>query len=98
MATLTCRDYSASADASNPSSSSLTFALQALLHRHESYVAEAEENRQRLEASVNALEREKCQVLAENARIVEENRSLLEQLEGLNKAVSESDEHVQSLT
>lgn len=98
MATLTCRDYSASADASNPSSSSLTFALQALLHRHESYIAEAEENRQRLEASVNALEREKYQVQAENARIVEENRSLLEQLEGLNKAVSESDERVLSLT
>lgn len=98
MATLTCRDYSASADTSSPSSSSLTFALQALLHRHESYIAEAEEDRQRLEASVNALEREKYQVQAENARIVEENRSLLEQLEGLNKAVSESDEHVLSLT
>lgn len=98
MATLACHDYSASAAASNPSSSSLTFALQALLHRHESYIAEAEEDRQRLEASVNALEREKYQVQAENARIVEENRSLLEQLEGLNKAVSETDEHALSLT
>lgn len=98
MATLICRDYSAKADTSSPGSSSLTFALQALLHRHESYIAEAEEDRQRLEASVDALEREKRQVQAENARIVEENRSLLEQLEGLNKAVAESDEHVQSLS
>jgi hypothetical protein len=98
MATLTFCDGYAPADPSCPGSSSLTFALQALLHRHESYIAEAEEDRQRLEACVDALEREKYRVQAENARIVEENRSLLEQLEGLNKAVSESDEHVQSLT
>jgi hypothetical protein len=78
--------------------SSLTFALQALLHRHESYMAEAQEDRQRLVDSIDALEREKREVQAENARIVEENRSLLEQLDGLNKAVAESDEHVQSLT
>lgn len=98
MATLAFCENSAPADTSSPSSSSLTFALQALLHRHESYIAEAEEDRQRLEASVDALEREKYRVQAENARIVEENRALLEQLEGLNKTVSESDEHVQSLT
>ncbi|KAJ5698201.1 hypothetical protein N7462_000206 [Penicillium macrosclerotiorum] len=71
---------------------------QALLHRHESYMAEAEEDRQQLVASVDALEREKRQVQAENARIVEENRALLEQLEGLNSAVSDSDAHAQSLT
>jgi hypothetical protein len=98
MATLTICDDSAPADTSCPGSSSLTFALQALLHRHESYIAEAEEDRQRLEASVDALEREKYRVQEENARIVEENRALLEQLEGLNKAVSEADEHVLSLT
>lgn len=79
-------------------SSSLTFALQALLHRHESYMVEAEEDRQRLVDSLDALEYEKRRVQAENARIVEENRSLLEQLDDLNKAVAESDEHVQSLT
>ncbi|KAJ5096305.1 hypothetical protein NUU61_005661 [Penicillium alfredii] len=71
---------------------------QALLHRHESYMAEAEEDRHRLLASVDALEREKRQVQAENARIVEENRSLLEQLDSLNQAVAESDEHVNTLT
>lgn len=79
------------------SSSSLTFALQALLHRHESYMAEAEEDRQRLLANIENLEREKRQVEAENARIIEENRGLLEQLDGLNKAVAESDAHAKSL-
>ncbi|KAJ5979928.1 hypothetical protein N7481_007226 [Penicillium waksmanii] len=71
---------------------------QALLHRHESYMAEAEEDRQRLVDNVDALEREKRLVQAENARIVEENRSLLEQLEGLNQSVAESDDRVESLT
>lgn len=80
------------------SSSSLTFALQALLHRHESYMAEAEEDRHRLLANIESLEREKRQAQAENARIVEENRGLLEQLDGLNQAVADSDSHAKSLT
>ncbi|KAJ5852861.1 hypothetical protein N7534_005404 [Penicillium rubens] len=71
---------------------------QALLHRHESYMAEAEEDRHRLVSSIDDLEREKQQVQAENARIIEENRSLLEQLDSLNQAVAESDDHVKSLT
>lgn len=96
MTTLNFHDYSA-AKVDCPGSSSLTFALQALLHRHESYMAEAEEDRQRLLDSVEALEREKRKVQAENARIVEENRTLLEQLDGLNKAVTESDDYAQSL-
>ncbi|KAK5790665.1 hypothetical protein VI817_007952 [Penicillium citrinum] len=95
--TTSFHDYSATADDSL-GVSSLTFSLQALLHRHESYIAEAEDDRQRLVDSVDALEREKSQVQAENARIVEENRSLLEQLEGLNKSVAESDERVESLS
>lgn len=78
-------------------SSALTFALQALLYRHESYMAEAEEDRQRLVANIDALEREKRQVQAENARIVEENRSLLDQLDGLNQAASESDDRAKML-
>jgi hypothetical protein len=92
----TFNDYAAQAACFEPSS--LTFALQALLHRHESYMAEAEEDRHRLVSSIDDLEREKQQVQAENARIVEENRSLLEQLDNLNQAVAESDDHVKSLT
>lgn len=60
-------------------------------------MAEAEEDRRRLLANIENLEREKRQVEAENARIIEENRSLLEQLDGLNKAVAESDAHAKSL-
>ncbi|KAL4930533.1 uncharacterized protein BDV17DRAFT_258922 [Aspergillus undulatus] len=71
---------------------------QALLHRHESYMAEAEADRQRLLASIEVLERDKRLVEAENARIVEENRNLLDELEGLNKAVADSDAHAKSLT
>ncbi|KAJ5782130.1 hypothetical protein N7457_003904 [Penicillium paradoxum] len=70
---------------------------QALLHRHESYMAEAEEDRHRLVANIDELECEKQQVQAENARIIEENRSLLEQLNSLNQAVADSDDHVKSL-
>ncbi|KAJ5225081.1 hypothetical protein N7468_006306 [Penicillium chermesinum] len=51
-----------------------------------------------LETAAKLGQREKRQVQAENARIVEENRDLLEQLDNLNNAVLESDEHVQSLT
>ncbi|CAG8903103.1 unnamed protein product [Penicillium egyptiacum] len=89
-------DYTAKAGCFE--ASSLTFALQALLHRHESYMAEAEEDRHRLVSSIDDLEREKKQVQAENARIIEENRTLLEQLDSLNQAVAESDDHVKSLT
>lgn len=79
-------------------SPSLTFALQALLHRHESYMAEADEDRQRFLTSIDGLEREKRHALAENARIVEENRGLLDQLDGLNQALADSDAHVKTLT
>ncbi|KAJ5895566.1 hypothetical protein N7495_007257 [Penicillium taxi] len=71
---------------------------QALLHRHESYVSQAEEDRQLLAASIEALELEKSQVQIENMRIVEENHSLLEQLETINKTASESDDRIHSLT
>ncbi|KAJ5778626.1 hypothetical protein N7520_001872 [Penicillium odoratum] len=79
-------------------SSSLTFALQALLYRHESYIAEAEEDRQRLLENVDSLELEKRQIKAENARVIEENRCLLEQLDGLNQAAVESDDQIKSLS
>lgn len=77
--------------------SSLTFALQALLHRHESYMAEAEEDRRKLHDNIETLEREKREVEAQNARIVEENRNLLDELEGLNKAVADSDSYAKTL-
>lgn len=76
----------------------LTFSLQALLHRHESYMAEAEEDRRRLLADIDALEHERHEIQAENTRIIAENRHLVEQLDTLNSGLAESDAHVNSLT
>ena len=61
-------------------------------------MADAEQDCRRLVSNVDGLERTKVQFQAENERIVAENRALLEQLDGLNKAISEADSHVQSLT
>jgi hypothetical protein len=76
----------------------LTFALQALLVRHESYMAEAEQERKRMSSCIEKLEQDKRTLEAENAKMIEENRGLLSQLEDLNSATAESDAHLQSLT
>lgn len=76
---------------------SLTFSLQALLQRHETYVSEAEADRRHLLLEMERLERDKQEIQSANARIVEENRHLLEQLEGLNNAVAMSDNEIKSL-
>lgn len=76
----------------------LTFALQSLLARHEAYVLEAEEERRRMASSIDRLEYDKKELEAANARTTEENRSLLDQLEGLNYTVSDSETHILALT
>ena len=76
---------------------SLTFALQALLARHENYMAEAEEDRRKMGATVDRLEEEKRVLEASNARTIEENRYLLDQLEELNDTVSNADAQIVSL-
>lgn len=77
---------------------SLTFAVQALLIRHEAYVADSERERQRMTASIEALEREKLELEQRNAETIQANRALLDQLERLNSAVASSDSQIQSLT
>ena len=77
---------------------SLTFALQALLSRHESTLAEAEEERRRMTASIASLESDKKRLEASNAKQMEDNRDLLEQLEALNESAADSDARVQALT
>lgn len=77
--------------------SSLTFALQALLARHEAYMADAERDRLDLTGRIERLEMDKQQLQAENASTLEENRSLLDQLELLNNTVSESDVRIKTL-
>ncbi|EXJ70666.1 uncharacterized protein A1O5_05656 [Cladophialophora psammophila CBS 110553] len=78
-------------------SSGLTFALQALLNRHESYVSESQQEHQRLTAYINELENERSALQTTNDKIVEENRQLLTQLETANTSLKESDSHVKSL-
>lgn len=76
---------------------SLTFALQALLVRHESYIAEAEEERRQMAAIIDKLESEKQELEVVNAKRIEENRELLDHLEDLNRTVSSSDAYIHSL-
>ncbi|KAF3390887.1 hypothetical protein DPV78_011297 [Talaromyces pinophilus] len=70
---------------------------QALLQRHETYVSDAEADRKHLLLEMDRLERDKREIQSTNARIVEENRHLLEQLEGLNNAVATSDNEIKAL-
>lgn len=76
---------------------SLIFALQALLARHEAYIAEATEERRRMVGSIEKLETDKKELQASNARTIAENRYLLDQLEDINDTVSNSDAQILSL-
>ncbi|KAK4999962.1 hypothetical protein LTR66_001094 [Elasticomyces elasticus] len=71
---------------------------QALLARHEAYAADAEKDRLRMTAEIEELRENKRTLEDQNAKVVAENRSLLDHLESLNDAVAESDFQVQSLT
>jgi hypothetical protein len=75
----------------------LTFALQALLIRHEAYMAEAEKTRLDMGARIEGLETNKKKLEADNAKTIEENRALLNQLEDLNTQVADSENQVKSL-
>lgn len=77
---------------------SLTFALQALLARHEQFLLEAGDERKRMADSIDCLEQEKERLKASNAQMIEENRHLLDQLESLNQTIASGDEHIKSLT
>ena len=77
---------------------SLTFALQALLERHEMNLVEFEAERRKMMAGMEKLEMDKKEFEALNFKAIEDNRNLLEQLEDLNTTVSQSDSHIKSLT
>ncbi|KAI3322328.1 hypothetical protein HD806DRAFT_523202 [Xylariaceae sp. AK1471] len=70
---------------------------QALLARHESYMADAERDRNELTARIEQLETDNKELEAMNAKTIEENRTLLDQLEALNTIVADSENHVKSL-
>ncbi|KAJ4337752.1 hypothetical protein N0V87_004500 [Didymella glomerata] len=70
---------------------------QALLVRHEAYVADSERERRQMMANIERLESEKLELEAKNARTIKENRNLLDQLEQLNESVCSSDAQIQAL-
>lgn len=70
---------------------------KALLARHESYMADAERDRLELTSRIEQLEMNNKDLEAKNARTIEENRTLLDQLESLNTTVSDSELHIRSL-
>lgn len=82
---------------SSHTESPLTFALQALLARHEAYMADAERDRLRLNSRIERLQTDKEELEANNAAKSEENSQLLEQLEILNSTVLDSDAKIKSL-
>ncbi|KAI0101988.1 hypothetical protein GGR51DRAFT_562910 [Nemania sp. FL0031] len=70
---------------------------QALLARHESYMADAERDRNELTTRIEQLEGDNKELEVMNARIIEENRDLVDQLEALNTTVNDSEAHIKSL-
>jgi hypothetical protein len=78
-------------------SKTLTFALQALLIRHEQYMQDAERDRLELTSKIEQLEYDKRELEDQNAQTIRENRCLLDELEGLNNTLAGSDTHIQSL-
>lgn len=91
-------DGSIHADMEKPySHSTLTFSLQALLARHEAYMADAERDRLDLTARIERLELNKQELEAQNANKIEENRNLLDQLEMINNTVTDSDIKIRTL-
>ena len=77
---------------------SLTFSLQALLVRHEAYVADSERDRRQMMATIDGLEKEKRELEQRNTETIQANRDLLNQLEQLNAAVAASDAHALALS
>ncbi|KAI1085217.1 hypothetical protein F5B20DRAFT_521391 [Whalleya microplaca] len=70
---------------------------QALLARHEAYMADAERDRHELTTRIEQLETDNKELEARNAKTIEENRNLLDQLEALNTTVADSEGRIKSL-
>lgn len=80
-----------------PPQPALTFALQALLARHEAYMASAERDRAELNARIEQLQLDNAALQESNERTVEENRALVDRLALLNGTVTESELKIRSL-
>lgn len=60
-------------------------------------MADAERDRRELTSRIEQLEMDNKDLEARNAKIIEENRNLLDQLEALNTTVNDSEGHIKSL-
>lgn len=60
-------------------------------------MAEAENERFEMQSRIEQLETDKRSLEAENARTIQENRALLDQLEALNNSVTDSETQIRSL-
>ncbi|KAI5303837.1 hypothetical protein KEM56_007137 [Ascosphaera pollenicola] len=70
---------------------------QALLKRHETYVADSEKERKAMMLRIEQLEQEKREMEQDNGTMIEENRELLKQLELLNKTIIDSDTEIKGM-
>ncbi|RAL61309.1 hypothetical protein DID88_009445 [Monilinia fructigena] len=70
---------------------------QALLERHEHYMIDAERERAKMTAKIEQLEVDKRELEVKNEKIIEENKGLLDQLEGLNGSYEESELQIKLL-
>ncbi|KAK8102591.1 hypothetical protein PG984_015737, partial [Apiospora sp. TS-2023a] len=70
---------------------------QALLERHEAYMANAKRDRLELTSRIEQLEMDNRELEAKNAHYIESNRDLLDQLETLNSTVADSEGRIRSL-
>nr|OQO31341.1 hypothetical protein B0A51_02115 [Rachicladosporium sp. CCFEE 5018] len=75
----------------------MEFSLQALLVRHEAYMADAEKERVAMAQHIEDLDGQKQELQRTNDGLVKENRTLLDQLEATNNAVIDSDSTLTAL-
>ncbi|KKF96973.1 hypothetical protein CFO_g628 [Ceratocystis platani] len=70
---------------------------QALLHRHETYMADAERDRLKLVARIEELQNDKIELEACNEKTQKENKGLMNQIDMLNTSVQDADMRIMQL-
>lgn len=76
---------------------SLILVLQALLARHEQYVAGAENERSRMRDAISRFERTNKELESTNTRLRDENRRLEDHIDDINVAAMESESQIKTL-
>ncbi|KAL1902065.1 hypothetical protein Cpir12675_000172 [Ceratocystis pirilliformis] len=70
---------------------------QALLHRHETYMADAERDRLKLVARIEELQNDKIELEVCNEKTQKENKGLMNQIDMLNTSVQDADMRIMQL-